>query len=87
MIVEDKSYIFAQYKTKQQMKRTMQNYKNLSKCLMVILGLTIAFFIGNLMIDAIFNDSIEWKTSLFKAIIAVCIIYILKYFEKVFQRK
>ena len=69
------------------MKRTMQNYKNLSKCLMVILGLTIAFFIGNLMIDAIFNDSIEWKTSLFKAIIAACIIYILKYFEKVFQRK
>lgn len=65
----------------------MQNHKNLSKCLMVILGLTIAFFIGNLMIDAIFNDSIEWKTSLFKAIIAVCIIYILKYFEKVFQRK
>lgn len=65
----------------------MQNYKNLSKYLMVILGLTIAFFIGNLMIDAIFNDSIEWKTSLFKAIITVCIIYILKYFEKVFQRK
>ena len=54
---------------------------------MVILGLTIAFFIGNLMIDAIFNDSIEWKTSLFKSIITVCIIYILKYFEKVFQRK
>lgn len=46
-----------------------------------------SIFIGNLMIDAIFNDSIEWKTSLFKAIIAVCIIYILKYFEKVFQRK
>lgn len=54
---------------------------------MVILGLTIAFFIGNLIIDTIFNDSIEWKTSLFKAIIAVCIIYILKYFEKVFLRK
>lgn len=36
---------------------------------MGILGLTIAFFIGNLIIDAIFNDSIEWKTSLFKAII------------------
>ena len=65
----------------------MQNYKNLSKCLMGILGLTIAFFIGNLIIDAIFNDSIEWKTSLFKSIIAECIIYILKYFEKVFQRK
>lgn len=65
----------------------MQKYKNLSKWLMVILGLTIAFFIGNLIIDTIFNDSIEWKTSLFKAIIAVCIIYILKYFEKVFLRK
>lgn len=65
----------------------MQKYKNLSKCLMVILGLTIVFFIGNLIIDAIFNDSIEWKTSLFKAITAVCIIYILKYFEKVFLRK
>ena len=33
----------------------MQKYKNLSKCLMVILGLTIAFFIGNLIINTALN--------------------------------
>lgn len=65
----------------------MQNYKNLSKCFLVFLCITIAFFIGNLIIDTIFSDGIEWEMSLFKAIIAACIVCVLKYLEKMFQKK
>jgi len=65
----------------------MTKYKNWNKCLKAILSITIAFFIGNVIIDAIFNDSIEWTTALLKAIIATSIVYLFKHSEKMFFKK
>ena len=62
----------------------MTKDKNWNKRLKAILSMAITFFIVNVIIDAIFNDNIEWTTALLKAIIATSIVYIFKHFEKIF---